>query len=70
MKVTINGKVSKDVLNTVLEEQKEKINTIETFCKTHKINEFSYKDNELEYVYEKQVAKLKEVEKRWRRKPE
>ena len=34
MKVTINGKVSKDVLNTVLEEQKEKINTIETFCKT------------------------------------
>lgn len=70
MKVTINGKVSKDVLNTVLEEQKDKINTIETFCKTHKINEFSYKDNELEYVYEKQVAKLKEVEKRWRKKPE
>ena len=64
MKVTINGKVSKDVLNTVLEEQKEKINTIETFCKTHKINVFSYKDNELEYVYEKQVAKPKEVEKR------
>ncbi len=57
MKVTINGKVSKDVLNTVLEEQKEKINTIEMFCKTHKINE-------LEYVYEKQVAKPKEVEKR------
>jgi hypothetical protein len=64
MKVTINGKVSKDVLNTVLEEQKEKINTIEAFCKTHKINEISYKDNELEYVYEKQVAKPKEVEKR------
>ncbi len=70
MKVTINGKVSKDVLNTVLEEQKEKINTIETFCKTHKISEFSYKDNELEYVYEKQVTKPKEVEKRWRKKPE
>ena len=64
MKVTINGKVSKDVLNTVLEEQKEKINTIETFCMTHKINEFSYKDNELEYVYEKQATKPKEVEKR------
>jgi hypothetical protein len=64
MKVTINGKVSKDVLNTVLEEQKEKINTIETFCKTHKISEFSYKDNELEYVYEKQATKPKEVEKR------
>lgn len=64
MKVTINGKVSKDVLNTILEEQKEKINTIETFCKAHKISEFSYKDNELEYVYEKQVTKPKEVEKR------
>ena len=70
MKVTINGKVSKDVLNTVLEEQKEKINTIEMFCKTHKINEFSYKDNELEYVYEKQATKPKEVEKRWKKKPE
>lgn len=70
MKVTINGKISKDVLNTVLEEQKDKINTIETFCKIHKICEFSYKDNELEYVYEKQVTKPKEVEKRWRKKPE
>ena len=70
MKVTINGKVSKDVLNTVLEEQKEKINTIEAFCKTHKINEFSYKDNELEYEYGKQQVKPKEVEKRWKKKPE
>lgn len=37
MKVTINGKVNKEVLNTILEEQKEKTKQIETFCKTNKI---------------------------------
>ena len=51
MKVTINGKV-KEVLNTILEEQKEKTKQIETFCKTNKITNLIYKDQELEYEYE------------------
>ena len=49
MKVTINGKVNKEVLNTILEEQKEKTKQIETFCKTNKIEKLTYKNQELEY---------------------
>ncbi len=65
MKVTINGKVSKEVLNTILDEQKQKVCMIDTFCKTNKLTNFIYKDNELEYVYEKEAyTKPKEVEKR------
>lgn len=65
MKVTINGKVNKEVLNTILEEQKEKTKQIETFCKTNKITKLIYKDQELEYEYEfKKLVKTKEVESR------
>ena len=46
MKVMINGKVNKEVLNTILEEQKEKTKQIETFCKTNKITKLIYKDQE------------------------
>ncbi len=70
MKVTINGQVSKEALNTILAEQKEKIETITTFCKKHKITELSYKDNVLEYDYEvvPTKTKTKEVETRWKKK--
>ena len=65
MKVTINGKVNKEVLNTILEEQKEKTKQIETFCKTNKIEKLTYKDQELEFDYEfKKTVKTKEVESR------
>lgn len=72
MKVSINGQVSKEALNTILEEQKEKIEVITTFCKKHKITELSYKDNVLEYDYEVVTtkAKTKEVETRWKKKLE
>ena len=72
MKVTINGKVSKDVLTSILNEQKEKIEVITTFCKKHKITELSYKDNVLEYDYEvvPTKTKTKEVETRWKKKQE
>lgn len=72
MKVTINGQVSKEALNTILAEQKEKIETITTFCKKHKITELSYKDNVLEYDYEvvPTKTKVKEVETRWKKKQE
>lgn len=72
MKVSINGQVSKEALNTILEEQKEKIEVITTFCKKHKITELSYKDNVLEYDYEVAInkTKTKEVETRWKKKLE
>lgn len=72
MKVSINGQVSKEALNTILEEQKEKIEVITTFCKKHKITELSYKDNVLEYDYEAAInkTKTKEVETRWKKKLE
>lgn len=73
MKVTINGQVSKEALNTILAEQKEKIETITTFCRKHKITELSYKDNVLEYDYEVVTlpkTKAKEVETRWKKKQE
>ncbi len=63
MKVTINGKVSKDVLNTILNEQNEKTKIIDTYCKANKIHNFMYQDSELTYEY-KLIPKVKEVEKR------
>ena len=65
MKITINGKVPKDALNSILEEQKEKTKQIETFCKTNKIEKLTYKYQELEFDYEfKKMVKTKEVESR------
>lgn len=51
MKITINGKVPKDALNSILEEQKEKTKLIEDYCKKQKIDKLFYKDAELEYEY-------------------
>ncbi|HOF43200.1 MAG TPA: hypothetical protein PLE44_01220 [Bacilli bacterium] len=67
MKVTINGKVTKEALTLILEEQQEKTKVIDDYCKKQKIGNFYYKDAELEYVYEKAaptVIKKKEVETR------
>ena len=67
MKVTINGKVTKEALILILEEQQEKTKVIDDYCKKQKIDNFYYKDAELGYVYEKAaptVIKKKEVETR------
>ena len=66
MKVTINGKVSKEVLQTILNEQKDKTKIIDAFVKDNKVSNIYYKDAELEYETEmKGSAKRIEVEKRW-----
>jgi len=65
MKVTINGKVSKEVLQTILNEQKDKTKIIDAFVKDNKVSNIYYKDAELEYETEmKGSAKRIEVEKR------
>ena len=71
MKITINGKVPKDALKSILEEQKEKTKFIEDYCKKQKIDKFFYKDAELEYEYIKITqtrSNKKEVETRWTKK--
>lgn len=65
MKVTINGKVSKEVLQTILNEQKDKTKIIDAFAKDNKVSNIYYKDAELEYETEmKGSPKRIEVEKR------
>lgn len=65
MKVTINGKVSKEVLQTILNEQKDKTKVIDKFAKDNKLLNIYYKDAELEYEISKALTKRLEVEKRW-----
>lgn len=64
MKVTINGKVSKEVLQTILNEQKDKTKVIDKFAKDNKLLNIYYKDAELEYEISKALTKRLEVEKR------
>ena len=64
MKVTINGKVSKEILQTILNEQKAKTKVIDKFVKDNKLLDIYYKDAELEYEASKAVTKRLEVEKR------
>lgn len=47
MKVTINGKVPKDVLSSILNEQKDKTKLIDNFAKENKLESIIYKDAEL-----------------------
>ena len=61
MKVTINGNVSKDALKFILNNQKEKIKIIDEYCKENKFFNFSYKDSELDYEFEKSNNKKVEV---------
>ncbi len=69
IKVTINGKVTKEALSSILEEQKSKTKIIDDYCKKQKIKSLYYKDAELEYQYNKtptQRPKSKKgVETRW-----
>jgi hypothetical protein len=51
MRVTINGNVSLDVLKSILQTQKNKVEVIDDFYKENKLNDFYYEDNELEYEY-------------------
>ena len=72
MKITINGKVTIDAINSILEEQKDKTRLIDEYCKKQKIETLYYKDAELEYEYtrvpsQKPTSK-KEVETRWTKK--
>ena len=72
MKVTINGKVTKEALTSILDEQKDKTKIIDAYCKKQKINSLYYKDAELEYEYTKTPTQRprpkKEVETRWTKK--
>ena len=55
MKVTINGKVTKEAITSILAEQKEKTKIIDEYCKKEKLENIYYKDAELEYEYIKEV---------------
>ena len=59
MKVTVNGTISKEALNVILETQKAKSQIIDEFCKENKITSFHYKDSELEYIVEGKAGKPK-----------
>jgi hypothetical protein len=65
MRVTVNGKISEDALKVILETQKQKAIIIDEYCKKEKLESLFYKDSELEYEYQKQIAtKPKKVEVR------
>ena len=67
MRVTINGKVTVEAINSILDEQKEKTKLIDEYCKKQKIDSLYYKDAELEYEYNKYPTQRpnKKVETRW-----
>lgn len=67
MRITINGKVTKEVIDSILEEQKDKAKLIDDYCKKQKIDFLYYKDAELEYEYNKSPTQRpnKKVETRW-----
>ncbi len=68
MKITVNGTISEEALKVVLNTQKSKVKTITEFCKNEKLEHLSYKDNELEFEYQKEskpdVLKKSKVEVR------
>jgi len=68
MKITINGKINKNALKSILDTQKEKKIIIAEFCKKEKLKSFLYKDSELEYEYKEEPKipkpKTKKVETR------
>lgn len=68
MKITINGRINKNALKSILDTQKEKTIIINEFCKKEKFKTFSYKDSELEYEYKEEPKiskpKTKKVETR------
>ena len=61
MKITINGNITPETINSYLEKQKDKTEKIKEFCKTNKIEDLAYKDSELEFEYHfTDVSKKKE----------
>ena len=58
MKITVNGKISKEALKVILESQKAKTIIIDDYCKKEKLESLFYKDSELEYEYQKQEKQL------------
>ena len=59
MKITINGKINKNALKSILDTQKEKTIIIDEFCRKEKLETFSYKDSELQYEYKAKEIKPK-----------
>lgn len=59
MKITINGNITPDTIDSYLTKQKQKTEKIKSFCKSNNINELVYKDSELEYEYKQDVQKPK-----------
>ena len=55
MKITVNGTISEEALKIVLITQKSKVKIISEFCKSEKLEHLSYKDNELEFEYQKEI---------------
>ena len=53
MKITVNGTISEDALKVVLNTQKSKVKIITEFCKNEKLDGLFYKDNELEFEFQK-----------------
>lgn len=51
MKITLNGRVTAQIVDKMLQEQEEKKQKIITFCKNKNINDLQYKDGELEFEY-------------------
>lgn len=51
MKITINGNITPETIETYLSKQKSKVDKINKYCKDNKINELQYKDSELEYDF-------------------
>lgn len=58
MKIQVNGTVSIEALSNILEEQKQKVEAIDLFCKQKQIQTLFYKDSILEYEYVKQNKKV------------
>lgn len=56
MKITINGNITPETINTYLDKQNQKKEKIIQFCKDNKINDLQYKDSELEFEYKQETS--------------
>ena len=51
MKITLNGRVTAQIVDKMLQEQEDKKQKIIAFCKNKNISDLQYKDGELEFEY-------------------
>lgn len=51
MKITFSGKITPAIIDSMLQEQKQKKEKIKEFCTKNNIQELQYKDSELEFEY-------------------